>query len=98
MKKYLLPSLLSLPVVAAAEVTDAAGVIRVVEKIGDWIYSAFVIIAVVMIVITAFQFLFAQGDAAKYSKAKLSLLYAAIAVAVAALAKGFVAISQSIVS
>lgn len=101
MKKYLPLFLLLaalLPGTSLAEVNDEAGVLRVIEKLGNWIYSIFLIVAVIMIVVTAFKFLTAGGDTTKYSEAKTSLFWTVVAVALAAGSRGIVAITASLVS
>ncbi len=95
---YLLLPLVSFAAEPQKYITTAAGVESALTKIGNWIYSIFIIIAIIMIVITAFQFLTAAGDPAKLKKAKDSLIYTAIAVAIAAFSKSIVAIVQSIAS
>ncbi|MDP2629745.1 MAG: TrbC/VirB2 family protein [Candidatus Harrisonbacteria bacterium] len=111
MKKLILISLLlialALPAIGLADhsgvphsstiVDSAEDVERTLENIGDWMFRIFMIIAVIMIVIAAFQFLFAGGDTDKFSNAKRSLVYAIVAVAVAVLSSGIVRVVETII-
>ena len=54
-----------------------------------WVYIIFFVIAVLMILFAAFTYLTAAGNEEKVKKARDSIIYAAVAVAVALLAVGF---------
>ncbi len=84
-----------LPTVNGIE--SSKGVLAAVDSLTDWIFSGFLMIAVVMILWAAFGFLTSQGNAEKFDAAKKSILYAAIAVAIAVLAKSIVIIAASLV-
>lgn len=86
-----------LPVITFAAVTDAAGVVRVIENIGNWLYTIFLVIAVIMVILAAYKYLLARGGDGVHDAHKM-LLYTAIAVGVAVLAKGFVRVVETIVN
>ncbi|MDP3880804.1 MAG: hypothetical protein Q8Q32_01300 [bacterium] len=67
------------------------------EKVANWLFTALLIVAVIMIIIAAFRYLFAGGDETKIKKANQGLLYAAVAIAVGLLAQAIVFIVASIV-
>lgn len=69
-----------------------------VETIVDWFFVVVLTIAVVMIMIGAFQFLIAGGDPGKVGKARDYLLYALIGIAVAFFAKGFIRVIFGIIA
>lgn len=71
-------------------------VIEVIEKLSGWMYSVLIGLAVVFIILAAYQFLMAGGDSEKVTKAKNSILYAVLAVVVALLATGIVKIVQEL--
>jgi len=73
------------------------GVLNAISDITDWVFSGFLAIAVIMVLIAAFNFLVAGGDTEKFTTAKKSLLYSAIAIAIAVLAKSIVYISAALV-
>ena len=52
-----------------------------------WIFGAMIILAVIFVLVAAFRYLTAGGDPEKVGKANHSLVYAAVAVVVALLAR-----------
>ncbi len=88
---------LATPLISFAAITTGEGVIQAIYDIADWMFAFFLAIAVIMIIIAAFSFLTGGGDPEKYGKAKTMLLYSAVAIAVAVLARGFSTIVTSIV-
>ncbi len=69
--------------------STVGGLVDIIRQIVRWVYIIFFIIAVLMIIMAAFTYLTAGGDAEKVNTAKNRLLYAAVAIAVALLAVGF---------
>ena len=57
-----------------------------VNMIIRWIYTIFLVVAVIFVLIAAFQYLTSSGDKDKVKKATNMLMYAAIAIVVAVLA------------
>jgi len=88
--------LLTVPTMALGAVESAKDIIGVINKLGGWLYSALVALAVVFIIIGAFGFLTAGGDESKVSKAKQQILYAVIAVVTALLATGIIEITKEL--
>lgn len=94
----------ALPVAVMAQVqplppspiTDIAGVIRVLKFIVDIVFTVLMIVAIAFILIAAFKYLTAMGDATKVQDAHKMLLYAAVAIALGLIAKGVEAIVRSI--
>jgi len=107
MKKTLLAvtliSLIVLPAVSLAlenipiGPTSEQAIIDMLNKIADWIFTIFLAVAVIFIILAAIKFLTSGGDPGKVQSARDSLLYALIGVAVALLAKGLVALVRVIV-
>jgi len=73
-------------------------VVGAITRIGGFIFSIFLVIAVIMIVIAAFHALAAQGNAEKFGEARRMIVYAAIAVAVAVLSKGIVEVVKRVIT
>ena len=69
--------------------STVGGIVDIIRQIVRWVYIIFFIIAVLMIIMAAFTYLTAGGDAEKVNTAKNRLIYAAVAIAVALLAVGF---------
>lgn len=78
-------------------VTSANDLVTVIGRVIGWVYTFFFVIAILLILFAAFTYLTSGGEAEKVTKAKNSLIYAAIAVAVALLALSFTTIVRSIV-
>jgi heme/copper-type cytochrome/quinol oxidase subunit 2 len=73
-----------------------AQLLEIIDVITNWIFAGFVALAVVMVLIAAFQFVQEGGNPEKVSEARKKLIWAAVGVAVALAAKGFVPVIQNI--
>lgn len=67
---------------------DLCGVIQILNGITNWLLIFLVVVAIIFIILAAFKYLTAGGDATKISAANKQLLLAVVAVAVGLLAKG----------
>ena len=61
---------------------------KVLNSVATWLSTFFFIIAIIFIILAAFQYLTASGDEDKIKKAKQQLIYAIVAIVVALLATG----------
>ena len=90
----LLLTLLVAPVLVSAQPAGVAGentdVEGVIIDIVDWLFAILLIAAVVVILIAAFTFLTAAGDAEKVAKARNYIIYALVAIVVAFLSRAIV--------
>lgn len=96
-----LASLSVMPVVALAAANTTApnlDVMATLTKITDWLFAILLVVAAIAIIIAAFQFITASGDPEKVGSARQFVLYAMIGVLVALLAKGLVALVNTIVT
>jgi hypothetical protein len=66
-------------------------------NIVSWVFWIFIVLVVIFVLLAAFKYLTAAGDPEKVKSAGHSLLYAAIAVIVALIARGLPAIVSSII-
>lgn len=78
------------PMSVDTKFSTVADLMNFVNRIINWIFTALIITAVIMILISAFGWLTAGGDSAKVDKARQQLIYAVIAIIIGALAKGLV--------
>ena len=69
-------------------ITTATGFIALLNDLTDWLFVIWVLIAVLFIVVAGLQFIMAQGDPTAISKARMSLIWAAVGIGVALLARG----------
>ena len=77
--------------------TTGGEFVAILIGITDWIFVFLLILAVLFIVLAAFQFVTAGGDPAAVGQARNKLIYAAVGVIVAALSKGLPIAIRSIV-
>ena len=78
------------------EVDTVDDVLNVIDRITNWMFTIFLAVAVIMILIAAFKYL-TSGGGENVAKAHKMILYAAVAIAVAVLAKGIVKVVESLV-
>lgn len=69
---------------------------EIIDTITNWIFAGFVALAVIMALLAAFQFVREGGNPEKISEARQKLIWAAVGIGVALMAKGFVPVIQSI--
>jgi len=98
----LLVTLLVTPVLvmagpAGALPTAGQTVWDTINTVANWMFAILLIGAVIVILIAAFTFLTAAGDADKTTKARNYITYAIIAIVVAFLAKALVVLIASMV-
>ena len=65
-------------------------------SIADWFFTIFLIVAVIAIIYTAFMYLTSTGDPTKLKKARTSLTFAIVAIAIAILAAGIPTLIQNL--
>ncbi|RME55727.1 hypothetical protein D6779_12150 [Candidatus Parcubacteria bacterium] len=65
-----------------------SGALQLLCRIFAWLFTFFIVIAVIFVLLAAWKYLTAAGDADKVKSANQSLIYAAVAVGVALIAKG----------
>ncbi|MBI2641971.1 MAG: hypothetical protein HYW96_00120 [Candidatus Wildermuthbacteria bacterium] len=66
--------------------TEGKEVLSLIELVASWVFAIFVAVSIIFIVMGAFEFVTAQGDPAKITKARQSLIYAVIGIAIALMA------------
>lgn len=90
--------LFSAPAISYAAVESAEDVLNVIAKVARYMFTAFFIVAIIFIIIAAFNFLTAQGDVEKVKNARNQILWAAVAIAVALISTGAVKIVESLLN
>ena len=73
-----------------------AQLLAIIDVITNWIFAGFTALAVVMVLLAAVQFVREGGNPEKMSEARQKLIWAAIGIGVALMAKGFVPVIQRI--
>jgi hypothetical protein len=67
--------------------TDINGVFRLIQRLANWAFAFLLALSVMFVLYAAFLYLTAGGDQEKVTKANHIILYAAIAIVIAVLAK-----------
>jgi hypothetical protein len=70
-------------------ITSTNALFCAIDQVFDFLFYLLIALSVIMIIVAAYGYLTAQGDAEKVGKATKTLTYVAVAVAVALIAKGF---------
>ena len=102
MKKYLL-SVIILSLVLTPALASAQDILRdndfidALNSIVNWLFTILLIVAVIFILIAAFNFITAAGDPEKVKTARQFVIYALIGVVVALLARGLVGFAINVV-
>ncbi|MBI2622953.1 MAG: hypothetical protein HYW65_00035 [Candidatus Liptonbacteria bacterium] len=84
------------PSIAPTIASTGTGVFNIVCIVITWIFYVLIILAVVFVIMAAIKYVTASGDPEKIEKANHQIIYAAVAVVVGLLARGFPAIIGSI--
>lgn len=77
------------PPLPNANVNNLQGVINTICAIAGWMFAFLVVLAIIFVLVAAFKYLTAGGDPTKVSSANYMLIYAAVAIAIGLLARGF---------
>ena len=97
----LMPTILLAAVIetppATPPVRTLQNIVDIMDKVGKWIFAIVFALAIIFILVAAFQFLTAAGNPEKISSARNMLIYALVAVAIAAVAWGLPDLVQSLI-
>lgn len=64
-------------------ITSPQKIFDILAKIAQWTYTIFFIVAIIFILVAAFNFLTAQGDPEKVKNARTQIIWACVAIAIA---------------
>jgi len=78
-------------------ISDISQVWTILARVVQYAYTLFFIVAIVFILIAAFNFLTAKGDTAKVVSARSQILYAVVAIIIALLSVGAAQIIKSFI-
>lgn len=76
--------------------TGPGSIIDIISYITDWMFTLLLTLAVIFIIMAAYKYM-TSGGGEETGKAHKMLIYAAVAIAVAVLAKGFIAVVRTLV-
>jgi cytochrome bd-type quinol oxidase subunit 2 len=81
---------------STSPVSDETDLQQLMCNIVDWFFWIVITVSVIMVLVAAFDYITAGDDTEKTSKARRTLTYAAVGIAVALLAAGFPRIVASV--
>ncbi len=92
---------LAMPALALDSLTDPItsikGIITLINTIATWFFNIVLAVAVIVLLLAAFQWLTSGGNEEKVGTARKNLIWGLVGIAVAFLAKGLVALIKSLV-
>jgi len=71
--------------------------LSLMEAVGDWIFTGFLLFAIIFIVLAAFQFAKDGGDPTQVAAARKNMIFAVIGIIIALSAKGLVTVVIKII-
>jgi len=77
--------------------TSGTQLLDLVDVATNWIFAIFTVLTIIFVLLAAFQFVTAGGDAEKVGEARQKLIWAAVGIIVALASKGLVPVVRSIV-
>ena len=78
-------------------ITTAEGFIQAMRVLTDWLFVILTVVAVIFIVLAGLQFITGGGDPQAVSQARNKLLWGAVGIAVAVLARGLETAVRSLI-
>jgi len=77
--------------------TTGFEVVELIVNLTNWLFAGFMLLAVVFIVLAAWQFVSSSADPAAVAQARSKLLWAAVAIGAAVLSRGIVDVIGKII-
>jgi len=81
-----------------SKVTNPDDIFRILKDIVQYVYAIFFTVAIIFILIAAFNFLTAQGDSEKIKGARAQILWAVVAIAIALISVAAAQIIQAFIN
>jgi hypothetical protein len=77
--------------------TTGTQLLDLVDVATNWVFAIFTVLTIIFVLLAAFQFVTAGGDAVKVGEARQKLIWASVGVIIALASKGIVPVVKSIV-
>jgi len=78
-------------------ITTAQGFVEAMRTLTDWLFVILVVVAVIFIILAGLQFITGGGDPTAISAARTKLVWAAVGVGIALLARGLPAAVENLI-
>lgn len=76
---------------------SGTALLDLVDVVTNWVFAIFTVLTVIFVLLAAFQFVTAGGDAEKVGEARQKLIWASVGIIVALASKGLVPVVRTIV-
>ncbi len=77
--------------------TSGTQLLDLVDVVTNWVFAIFTVLTIIFVLLAAFQFVTAGGDAAKVGEARQKLIWASVGIIIALASKGIVPVVKTIV-
>lgn len=77
--------------------TTGAQLLTLVDTVTNWVFAIFTVLTIIFVLLAAFQFVTAGGDAEKVGEARQKLIWAVVGIIIALASKGLVPVIRNIV-
>lgn len=74
-----------------------AQLLSIIDTVTNWVFAVFTVLTLIFVLLAAFQFVTAGGDAVKVGEARQKLIWASVGVIIALASKGLVPVIKNIV-
>ena len=78
-------------------ITSGADLVTTIQALTNWFFVVFLLLAVIFVILAAFQFLSGGGDPQAVAQARQKLIWAAVAVVVATMARAIPTVVNNII-
>jgi|GEM_PF-2410460 len=79
-------------------ITSVAGLVRVIERVADIMFTILMVVAVICVILAGFYYVTGQAEPAKIQKAHQMLIWAAVGIAVGLIAQGAAMLVSDVLS
>jgi len=79
-------------------ITSPSAFVTSIQTLTDWLFIILLVVSVIMIVLAGFQFVTGGGDPTQVSAARTKLIWAAVGIGVALLARGLPSAVANLIS
>jgi len=76
---------------------SATGVLQLISRITNWLFTFLIAIVVIMVLVSAYMFVTAGGNPDQQAKARTVLIYALIGFVVGMIARGVIALVSAVI-
>lgn len=84
--------------VPPSPITTQTQLLTLIDSILNWVFTIFLIIAIILLILAGIQFITGGGDPEKISEARTKLIWSIAGIAVALIARGLPTLIQNLIT